>query len=147
MSILLDISSADATNVTSTTQYSCTFTQWQLFHSMKLVNVCIPNVKYNVTLGNNTITISGTTYTISLGSYSIPVLLALLNAMISGITATYSSTTFRVTFSSSASFTLTFSQGIAQVLGLLPNTTYTANSSFVITAPNAVNLSPNDTYF
>jgi len=109
--------------------------------------VCIPNVQYNITSGNNTITISGTTYTISPGSYSISVLLALLNALISGITATYSSTTFRVTFSSSASFTLTFSQGITQVLGFLTNTTYTANSSFVITAPNAVHLSPNDTYF
>jgi len=147
MSILLDVSSADATNVTSTTQYSYTFTQWQLFCSMKLVNVCIPNVQYNVTSGNNTITVSGTTYTISPGSYSISTLLALLNATISGITVTYSSTTFRVTFSSSASFTLTFSQGIALVLGFLPNTTYTANSSFVITAPSTVNLSPNDTYF
>jgi len=104
-------------------------------------------MQYNITSGNNAITISGTTYTISPGSYSISVLLALLNATISGITVTYSSTTFRVTFSSSASFTLTFSQGIAQVLGFLPNPTYTANSSFVITAPNAVNPSPNDTYF
>jgi len=42
---------------------------------------------------------------------------------------------------------LNFSQGIAQVLGFLPNTTYTAISSFVITAPNAANLSPNETYF
>jgi len=61
--------------------------------------------------------------------------------------ATYSYTTFRITFSSSASVALSFSQGIAQVLGFLPNTTYTANSSFVITAPSTVNLSPNDTYF
>jgi len=114
---------------------------------MKLVNVCIPNVQYNITSSNNTITVSGTTYTISLGSYSISVLLALLNSIISGITATYSLTTFRITFSGSASFTLSFSQGIAQVLGFLPNTTYKANSSFVITAPNAANLSPNDTYF
>jgi len=37
-----------------------------------------------------------------------------------------------------------FFQGIAQVLGFLPNTTY---SSFLITAPNTVNLSPNETYF
>jgi len=66
--------------------------------------------------------------------------LALLNSTISGISGTYSSTTFRITFSSSASFTLSFSQGITQVLGFLPNTTCTANSSFVITAPN-------DTYF
>jgi len=104
MSILLNVSSADATNVTSTTQYNYTFTQWQLFCSIKLVNVCIPNVQFNITSGNNTITISGTTYTISLGSYSISTLLALLNATISGITITYSSTTFRITFSSSASF-------------------------------------------
>jgi len=114
---------------------------------MKLVNVCIPNVQYNITTGINTITISGTTYTISPGLYSNSVLLALLNSTLSGITATYFSTTFRITFSGSASFTLSFSQGIDQVLGFLPNTTYTANSSFVITAPNAVNLSPNDTYF
>jgi len=146
MSILLNISAADATNVTSTTQYSYTFTQWQLFHSIKLVNVCIPNLQYNITSGKNTITLSGTTYTISLGSYSISVLLALLNATISGITATYSSTTFRVTFTGTASFTLSFSQGIAQ-LGFLTNTTYTVDSSFVITAPNALYLSPNDTYF
>jgi len=58
---------------------------------MKLVNVCIPNMQYNITSGNNTITVSGTTYTISLGLFSILVLLDLLNAMISGITATYSS--------------------------------------------------------
>jgi len=103
-------------------------------------------VQYNVTSGNNTITVSGTTYTISLGSYSISTLLALLNATISGITITYSSTTFRVTFSSSASFTLTFPQGIAQVLGFLPNTTDTANSSFLITAPNADNLSSNNIF-
>jgi len=98
----------------------------------------------NITSGNNTITVSGI---ISPGLYSNSVLLALLNSTISGITATYSSTTFRITFSGSASFTLSFSQGIIQVLGFLPNTTYTANSSFVITAPKAVNLSPNDTYF
>jgi len=91
MSILLNISSADATNVTSITQYNYTFTQWKSFHSMKLVNVCIPNVQYNISSGNNTITASGTTYTISPSSYSISVLLALLNATISGITATYSS--------------------------------------------------------
>jgi len=84
MSILLNISSTDATNVTSTTQYSYTFTQWQLFCSMKLVNVCIPNVHYNITSGNITITTSGTTYTISLGSCSNSVLLALLNSTISG---------------------------------------------------------------
>jgi len=60
---------------------------------------------------------------------------------------TYSSTTFRITFTGTASFTLSFSQGIAQVLGFLPNTTYTADSSFLITAPNTVNLSPNYTYF
>jgi len=147
MSILLNISSTETTNVTSTTQYSYTFTQWQSFRSMKSVNVCIPNLQYNVTSGNNTITVSGTTYSVSLGLYSISVLLALLNATISGITATHSSTTFRVTFTATASFTLSFSQGIAQVLGFLPNRTNTANSSFVITAPNAVNLSPNDTYF
>jgi len=104
--------------------------------------MCTPNVQYNITSGNNTITASGTTYTISPGSCSISVLLALLNSTISGITATHSSTTFRVTFRGSASFTLTFSQGITQVLGFLPNTTYTVN---VITAPNTVNLSPNDT--
>jgi len=114
---------------------------------MKLVNVCIPNVQYNITSGNNTITISRNTYTISLGLYSNSILLALLNATLSGITATYSSTTFRITFTGTASFTLSFAQGIAQVLGFLPNTTYTAGSSFVITAPNAVNPSPNDTYF
>jgi len=50
-------------------------------------------------------------------------------------------------FGCSASFTLTFSQVITQVLGFLPNTTYTANSSFVITAPNTSNLSPNNAYF
>jgi len=116
--------------------------------SLNVVSVCIPNVQYNVISGNNTITVSGTTtYTISPGSYSISVLLALLNSTLSGISATYSSTTFRITFTGTASFTLSFSQGIAQVLGFLPNATYTANSSFVITAPNAVNLSPNDTYF
>jgi len=147
MSILLNISSSDATSVTSTTHYSYTFTQWQLFHSMKLVNVCILNVQYNITSGNNTITVFGTTYTISPGSYSISVLLALLNSTISGITATYSTTTLKITSSGSASFTLSFFQGIAQVLGFLPNTTDTANSSFVITAPSAANLPPNDTYF
>jgi hypothetical protein len=159
MSILLNISSADSTNVTSTTQYSYTFTQWQSFCSMKLVNVCIPNVQYNITSGNSTITVSGTTSTISPGLYSNSILLSspglysnsilssLLNATVSGITATYSSTTFRIALSGSASFTLSFSQGIAQVLGFLPNTTCTVDSSFVITAPNAVNLSPNDTYF
>jgi len=98
MSILLNISSSDATNVTSTTQYSYTFTQWQSFCSMKLVNVCFPNVQYNVTSGNNTITVSGTTYTISPGLYSNSVLLALLNSTLSGVSATYSSTTFRITF-------------------------------------------------
>jgi len=114
---------------------------------MKLVNVSVLYskcaVQYNLRTGYNTITASGTTYTISPGSYNICVLLALLNATISGITATYSSTTFRVTFTGKGSFTLSFSQGIVQVLGFLPNTTYTANSSFycvVITAPNAVNL-------
>jgi len=40
--------------------------------------------------------------------------MALLNATLSGITATYSSSTFRITFTGTASFTL-FSQGIAQV--------------------------------
>jgi len=110
MSILLNISSTDATNVTSTTQYNYTFTQWQLFCSIKLVNACIPNVQYNVTSGNNTITASGTTYAISLGLYSNSILLALLNSTISGINETYSSTTFRITFSSSASFTLFFSR-------------------------------------
>jgi len=123
MSILfLNISSTDATNVASTTQNNYTFTQWQSFHSMNLVNVCIPNVQYNITSGNKRITVSGTTYTISQGS-------------------------FRITFTGTASFTLSFSQGVAQVLGFLPHTTYTANRSFVITAPNTVNLSPNDTYF
>jgi len=86
-------------------------------------------MQYNITSGNNTITISGTTYTISLGSYSNSVLLALLNVIISGIDSTYSSTTFRVTFSGSASLILSFSQGIAQVLGFLPNTT---NSCLVL---------------
>jgi hypothetical protein len=147
MSILLNISSSDATNATSTTQYSYTFTQWQSFRSMKLVNVCIPNVQYNITSGNNTITLSGTTYTISPGSYSISVLLSLLNSTLSGVSATYSSTTFRVSFGGSASFTLSFSQGIAQVLGFLPNITYTADSGYLITGPNAINLAPNDTYF
>jgi hypothetical protein len=114
---------------------------------MKLVNVCIINVQYNITSGNNTITISRTTYTVSPGLYHNSILLSLLNSTLSGITATYSSSTFRITFMGTASFTLSFSQGIAQVLGFLPNTTYTANRSFVITAPNSVNLSPNDTYF
>jgi len=108
--------------------------------------VCIPNVQYNITSGNNTITVSGTSYSISPVLYSNSILLALLNSTISRISATYSSTTFRITFTGTASFALSFSQGIAQVLGFLPNTTYAANSSFVIT-PNTVNLSPNDTYF
>jgi len=104
MSILLNISSFDATNVTSTTQHSYTFTQGQSFCSIKLVNVCIPNVQFNITSGNNTITVSGTTYTISPGLYSNSVLLSLLNSTISGITATYSSSTFRITFTGTASF-------------------------------------------
>jgi len=72
---------------------------------------------------------------------------ALLNATLSGISATYSSTTFRITFTGTASFTLSFSQGITQVLGFLPNIVYQADSTFTVTGPNAVNLSPNDTYF
>jgi len=120
MSILLNISSADATNVTSTTQYSYTFTQWQSFHSMNLVNACISNVQYNVASGNNTITISGTTYTISLGSYSISVLLALLNATISGITATYSSTNFRVTFTGNQALLFLFLKASLKFLGSCP---------------------------
>jgi len=73
------------------------------------------------------------------GSYSISILLASraytisqvhiaflsywLYEMISGITATHSSATFRVTFTGTASFALSFSQDITQVLGLLPHTT------------------------
>jgi len=96
-----------------------------------------------ISSGNNTIFTSGTTYTISPGSSCI---LPCWLYTISCIDATYSSTTFRVTFTGSASFILSFSQGIAQVLGVLPNTTYTANSSFVITAQHR-NLSPYNTYF
>jgi len=71
---------------------------------MKLVNVCTPYVQCNITSGNNTITISGTTYTISPGLYSNSILYSFLNAALSGIT-----TTFRINFSGSASFTLSFS--------------------------------------
>jgi len=147
MSILLNISSTDASNFLSTTQYSYTFTQWQSFRSMKLVNVCIPNVHYNVISNSNIITVSGTSYTISPGLYSSSVLVALLNSTLSGVTATYSSTTFRITFSSSVAFNISFSQGITQLLGFLPNTMYTSDSSFLIVGPNAVNLCPNNTYF
>jgi len=71
----------------------------------------------------------------------------LLNSTLSGISATYSCITFRITFTGTTSFTLSFSQGIAQVLGFLPNIVYQADSSFLIVSPNPVNLSPNDTYF
>lgn len=64
-----------------------------------------------------------------------------------GYTFTFSSSTFQTTITGTAAFSISFSQGLAQVLGFLPNTTYTANLSFIVSSPNAVNFSPFDTLF
>jgi len=147
MSLLLNISSSDASNLTSTTQFTYTFNQWHSFRSLKLVNVCIPNVQYNISSPNNTFSIGSTSYTIPPGSYSSSTLPAVLNSLVLGYTFTFSSSTFQTTITGTAAFSISFSQGLAQVLGFLPNTTYTANLSFIVSSPNAVNFSPFDTLF
>jgi hypothetical protein len=114
---------------------------------MKLINVCVPNVQYNVLSPNNTFSVGSTTYSIPQGSYSSSTIIPVLNSLSSGCTFSYSSITFQITITGTAAYTISFSQGLAQLLGFLPSTSYSSNSSFIVTSPNAVNFSPYDTFF
>ena len=109
-------------------------------------SIQLPNNFYfiNSTKGNNAITVNTTTYTIPNGSYSKEELMAALTAL-GGITsATYSSSTGKVTLVTSANFTFTAInsyQSLGEILGYLNGVSYASGT----VAPNGLTL-PQEPY-
>lgn len=137
--------SANPLTHTSTDKYSWPFyyftTKQDAVAGFKVISATIPNVFLTITEENNkfTFTASGTSYTITLPSiyYTTTTLASqlatLLNAVSSGFSVSYSSTTLKytITSSSSLSWSIYFANRNtpAKYLGFLPETLYSASGT------------------
>ena len=107
----------------------------------------IPNTFYyiNSTKGNNTINVAGTgDVSLSDGSYTKNELLIALQNFLEVTSASYSSTTGKVTLTTSGNFTFTNISdypSLGEILGYVDGETYTSGTE----APNAMNL-PQEPY-
>lgn len=108
---------------------------------LRLENFVCPISFYNVNTSNNTLVISGNTYTLTTGNYnSLTLLSALQSAIPSTINASYNSTTNQLSFTSSSPFTFNSSSTCFGLLGFqqsnrvatLNGSTYTLTSDYVV---------------
>lgn len=103
------------------------------FIALRYINFV--NNTYLIDTGSNILRISGVSYTIPTGNYSITQLITAINALGSPLTFTYSSTTNKITVTAAVSETMEFSGTynnikLGRMLGFLAN----SSSSITITA-------------
>jgi len=134
----------------------------QQFSKLWLKQVSIPNVQYNIPSGNNPLNYkllqTNITASISItpGIYSESTLVTALNAAFTtakaNITVTFNSGVNTLTFTRAQQMEFYFSSSYSDsinplILGFLTET-YTSNSEYIITSPNAINLNCSyNTYF
>jgi len=158
--MLLYLSSQDGTIDQTTSSFSISTTNMQQFSKLKLKQVSIPNVQYNIPSGSDTINykllqtnISGS-ISITPGIYSESSLTTALNSAFTtagvNITVTFNSGVNTLTFTGQQQIEFYFAESNSinpLILGFLAET-YTSNSVYIITSPNAINLNGSyDTYF
>lgn len=153
------IKSKDRVNYSSTTasQFACQLLRSIAFDELELLYAQIPNTIYNITSSNNVIYFNdgaNVSATITPGSYTISSLTsAIATAMTSAsssaktYTVTYSTSTFLLTISTTAGYTLTFgtntTNSIAQTIGFPNSNTASASAQ---TGSYAVNLNIDPIY-
>lgn len=100
----------------------------QNFDYFQLINVMLPNTYYNITnkIGNTTLTINGTPYSITPGNYDLSNIIAAYNAAISpsipGFNISFNIIASNLSITSTNPITINFSQNPAtgQLLGFPP---------------------------
>lgn len=102
---------------------------------LSLYSASIPISFYNITSDENTFTLGGTPTTIPVGNYNVRTLMTALETAVSGLVATYNSTTNKITLTYVQSPPLILTT-IAKSLGFADNTTIFGT----MTAPYVVNI-------
>jgi len=111
---------------------------------LSLEHFTIPITTYNIDIYHNILNyrVNSINYSliITAGNYSIDTLITYLNSNLTNLTATYSSSTYKITFTSSYSFQLLSTSTALTILGFNDNTTYNSVSNS-LTSPNTFDLS------
>jgi hypothetical protein len=102
---------------------------------LSLYSASIPISFYNITNDENSFTLGGVPTTIPVGNYNVRSLMTALQLAVPGLTATYNSTTNKMTMNYPSGPTLVLTS-VAQSCGFTSGTTITGT----MTGPNVVNI-------
>lgn len=109
--------------------------------TIKVLNFTMPVSYTLVNSTNNTLVVSGTTYTLTSGNYTATTLKSHLSSLLSGYTISFSSSTNKYTFThSSTNFTISSSSTCLKLLGF-PSGEDTTSSGLTLTSTYPIDLS------